>query len=106
MTMDELEFDKIARLELAHIEEGLEEVDPDLVEVTSTDGVVTLELADGVKVVINSHRAARQIWMAAVVDAWHFDPSPDGLWRTRENEELRGTLRTVIAAHTGLDVGF
>ena len=104
--MDDTEFDEIAHAELAYLEDKLEEVDPDVVEVTTSDGVVTLELADGTRVVVNSHRAARQIWMAAVVEAWHFDPEPDGRWRTQNHEELRQTLAAVIEGHTGVRVDF
>ncbi len=71
---DEATFDKIGRAELAYLEEQLADVDPDDIEISSSDGMLTLALRDGVRVVINTHRAARQIWMAAVASAWHFDP--------------------------------
>lgn len=103
--MDGTRFDEIAREELAHIEDQLEEVDPDEVEVSSSDGVLTLELRDGVKVVVNSHRAARQIWMAAVASAWHFNyDESDGRWRTSGSEELRSTLAALIEERIGLTV--
>ncbi|MCG8417558.1 MAG: iron donor protein CyaY [Proteobacteria bacterium] len=105
--MDDATFDKIARNELSYIEEQFMEVDPDEVEVSSSDGVITLELRDGVRIVINSHRAARQIWMAAVADAWHFNYNEsDKLWRTSESNpaELRATLKAVIKKQLGLDV--
>jgi CyaY protein len=108
-TMDESTFDKLGRDELAFIEEQLSEVDPDEVEVTSADGVLTLTLRDGVRIVVNTHRAARQIWLAAVASAWHFDPptagSGDGAgWRTPDGQELRETLRTVIRQRIGLEI--
>ena len=105
-TMDESTFDKLGRAELSFIEEQLADVDPDDVEVTSTDGVLTLALRDGVRVVINTHRAARQIWMAAVASAWHFDPPAGdaGGWRTADGQELRHTLRTVIRERIGLEI--
>ena len=102
--MDESTFDKLGRAELAHIEDALMSVDPDEVEVSSSDGVLTLLLRDGVRVVINTHRAARQIWMAAVASAWKFDPRPDGGWRTVKDEDLRATVRQVIKQRVGLDV--
>lgn len=106
--MDEITFDKIARDELSHIEEQLMEVDPDDIEVSSSDGVLTLELSDGVRIVVNSHRAARQIWMAAVARAWHFSRGDDGLWRTAGDppEELRATLAQVIEERIGVAVEF
>ena len=105
--MDDATFDKIARTELTYIEEQFMDVDPDDVEVTSSDGVLKLDLRDGVRIVINSHRAARQIWMAAVDTAWRFSPSDDdGLWRTEgaSQSELRTTLTQVIEKRLGLAV--
>ena len=103
--MDEAGFDKTAREELGLIEDAFADVDPDMVEVSSSDGVLKLALRDGTRVVINSHRAARQIWMAAVSTAWHFDPTPDGGWRaSKTGEDLRPTLARVVHEHTGLTV--
>lgn len=105
--MDDAKFDKIARDELLHIEEQLFEVDPDDIDVTSSDGVLKLDLRDGVRVVINSHRAARQIWMAAVASAWKFSPREQGgpwLTESANPEELRATLARVIKERIGLEV--
>jgi iron-sulfur cluster assembly protein CyaY len=106
--MTESAFDQHGRDELTYIEEKLGEVDPDDVEIATSDGVLTLTLRDGVRVVINTHRAARQIWMAAVASAWHFDPPADGdpeqTWRTPDGQELRSTLKSVIRQRIGLEV--
>ena len=105
--MDDTRFDKIARDELSHIEDMLMDVDPDDVDVSSSDGVLRLELRDGVRIVVNSHRAARQIWMAAVASAWHFDPDPvDQRWRTKGDnaEELRATLTRVVKDRIGINI--
>lgn len=103
--MDESTFDELGREELAAIEEALEDVDPDDVEVSSSDGVLTLELRDGVRIVVNTHRAARQIWMAAVASAWKFDlDASDGRWRTPAGDELRDTIKTVINERVGVAV--
>ena len=103
-TVDEGTFDKLGRAELAHIEDAFGTVDPDEVEASSSDGVLTLALRDGVRIVINTHRAARQIWMAAVASAWKFDPTPDGRWRTGRGDELRATVCKVIKERVGIDV--
>ncbi|HWM88341.1 MAG TPA: iron donor protein CyaY [Kofleriaceae bacterium] len=104
---DEANFDHIGRAELAYIEEKLADVDPDDVEISSSDGMLTLALRDGVRIVINTHRAARQIWMAAVASAWHFDPprgDAAGGWRTAAGDELRATVKSVIQERIGLSV--
>ena len=103
--MDEASFDRVARDELHALENAFADIDPDDVEVTTSDGVLRLDLRDGTRIVINSHRAARQIWMAAVASAWHFDPSGDGAWRTpRTGEELRPTLARLLQERIGLAV--
>jgi CyaY protein len=101
--MDEASFDTAARAELTRIEDALADVDPDDVEVSTSDGVLRLDLRDGTKIVINSHRAARQIWMAAVASAWHFDLGVDGKWvAIKTGDELRATLVRLVSQHGGV----
>ncbi len=103
--MDEASFDRVARAELRAIEDVFTDIDPDLVEVSTSDGVLRLDLRDGTKVVINSHRAARQIWMAAVATAWHFDPTDAGTWvAAKTGEELRATLARLLQDRIGLEL--
>jgi CyaY protein len=101
--MDDAEFDHVARDELRHLEDSFEGIDPDDVEVSTSDGVLRLDLRDGTRIVINSHRAARQIWMAAVASAWHFDPIDATTWRApKTGEELRPTLARLLKERIGL----
>src|ERR1044071_4864137 len=103
--MDEASFDRVARDELHQLEDAFSDIDPDDVEVSTSDGVLRLDLRDGTRIVINAHRAARQIWMAAISTAWHFDPSADGGWRaSRTGEELRPTLARLLHERIGLTV--
>jgi CyaY protein len=103
--MDEHAFDTAARGELHAIEDAFANIDPDDVEVTTSEGVLRLDLRDGTRIVINSHRAARQIWMAAVASAWHFDPSSDGRWHAaKSGEELRATVQRLVHDRIGVDV--
>jgi len=103
--MDEATFDEAARTELHSLEDAFADVDPDDVEVSTSDGILRLDLRDGTRVVINSHRAARQIWMAAVSTAWHFDPTEGGTWRApKTGEELRPTLAKLVRERIGVAV--
>ena len=98
-------FDERSHAELQDLEDRLSELDPDDCEVSTAAGVLRLDLRDGTRVVINSHRAAGQIWMAAVSTAWHFDPLPDGRWlATRTTEELRPTLARLLRERVGVAV--
>jgi len=105
--MDDADFDHAARDELRRLEDSFAEVDPDEVDVSSSDGVLRLDLRDGTRIVINSHRAARQIWMAAVASAWHFDPVGTGptitTWQApKTGEHLRPTLARLLQERIGL----
>ncbi len=96
-------FDKIADAELRYLENRLDDLDPDEAEVELSQGVLTITLADENKIVINSHHAAGEIWMAAFRQAWHFAPrEADGKveWRTAK-DELRSTLSRVLGERLG-----
>ena len=91
--LSEREFDVVADRSLRALDRAINEI-PDGVEADLQSGILTLEFEDGIKYVINSHRAARQIWMAAISTAWHFDPQPDGHWTAaKTGDELRATIR-------------
>ena len=103
--MDEASFDGAAREELRAIEDAFADIDPDLVEISTSDGVLRLDLRDGTKIVINSHRAARQIWMAAIASAWHFDLGTDGRWVSgKSGDELRATVKKLLKERVGLEL--
>src|SRR4051794_18894284 len=99
-------FDKIADAELRLLEKSLGELDPDELEIEFSQGVLTCTFADGQRLVINSHHAAGQIWMAAFRTAWHFSPREAGgrvEWRT-ESDELHATLRKMMKDRLGRDI--
>ena len=99
-------FDLIADAELRHLERMLGELDPDEVDFDLSQGVLTITLADDNKIVVNSHHAAGEIWMAAFRQAWHFAPREEGgqvQWRTAK-EELRSTLARLLTERLGREV--
>jgi iron-sulfur cluster assembly protein CyaY len=101
--MDDKVFDSIAEQELTHLRDRLDQRDPDELECELSMGVLTISFSDGERFVVNSHRAAGQIWMAAFKSAWHFTPKEEGgqwVWRT-EKDELRETLSRVLSEKTG-----
>lgn len=103
---DDQAFDQIAEAQLRRLERALAAFDPDEVEADIGGDVLTLVLGDGTKIIINRHRAARQIWMAALRQAWHFDLQPaDGAWWTAgAKEELVATLERVLTEKLGREV--
>lgn len=98
-------FETAAEAELGSLLEKIDTLGLDL-EVELSMGILTIEFPDGAKYVVNSHRAARQIWMAAERNAWHFDPGENGAgWIAKKSsEELRSTLAGVLSRKTGRPV--
>ena len=103
MGMSESEFLAAAEGTLAAIESAVEACGAD-VETTRAGNVLTLEVADGSKVVVNSQTPMRQIWIAARSGGFHYEWR-DGAWRdTRDGSELFATLSRVISAQGGVAV--
>lgn len=106
--MDEQEFVKQADAMLARIEAVLtaaSEVDDAAFEAdTLPGGVIEIECANGSKIVINRHVAAREIWLAAKSGGFHFQPV-GAEWRsTRDGEELLTAIARALAEQTGRSV--
>ncbi len=60
-------------------------------------GVLTITFTDGTRYVVPRHRAAKQIWGAAELTAWHFDPRADGTWVASKNgDELWSTVERIL----------
>lgn len=103
--LDEAEFERIADEELNALVEALigcsDEIDPDL-----QSGVLSIAFEDGTKFVVNSHRAARQIWMAANRSAWHFDYDRDTQqWiAAQSGDELWSAVNRAVAQKLGEDI--
>jgi CyaY protein len=103
--MDEAKFEKLASEELSALEARLR--DQEGVEADLANGILTLELDDGgPNIVVNSHAAARQIWMAANLAASHFsyDENTSRWFDTRSGEELRQKFGSVVSERVGRKV--
>src|SRR5687767_5443355 len=71
--MDRQTYLSIADACLERVARWADGFDPDEVESTSTDGVVTLEFGDRTRFVLNRQAATNQMWLAAGARAWHYD---------------------------------
>ena len=105
-SLSEHEFERVADETLHALDSALADLDG--LEASLEMGILTLDFADGTKYVVNSHRAARQIWMAAEHTAWHFDPLPASSsgakpkWiATKSGDELWSTLADVVSRKLG-----
>jgi CyaY protein len=102
--MNDTEFESLAGRALARIEAALEQCGLDADVELKEGGVLEIEFADGTKMVINRHAAAREIWVAARAGGFHF--RWDGAaWRdTREGSELFAALSKLVSAQSGQPV--
>jgi CyaY protein len=100
--LTESEYLSLASAELKALLAALDDVGDDLEAEFGSD-ILTIELQRGGTYVINSHTAARQIWMAADRRAWHFDYDRDSKrWiASKSGEELWQTLQTALSAKLG-----
>ena len=102
--MEETEFAALAEQALSRIEASLEESGVDADVELKAGGVIEIEYADGSKMVINRHMAAREIWVAALAGGFHFRWD-GGAWRdTREGTELFAALSKLVSAQSGQPV--
>ncbi len=102
--MEETEFAALAEQTLARIEASLEESGVDADVELKPGGVIEIEYADGSKMIINRHTAAREIWVAARAGGFHFRWE-GGAWRdTREGTELFAALSKLVSAQSGKPV--
>lgn len=99
--MDENEFEALAEAELARIEQAFEASGVDADIEGKAGGVLEIEFADGSKMIINRHGAAREIWVAARSGGFHF--RHDGKqWRnTRDDSELYAALSRLVTEQSG-----
>ena len=102
--MNDTEFEAQADATLEAIERALEQSGAAVDFELKPGGVLELAFDDDSKIVINRHRAAREIWVAARAGGFHF--RWDGAaWRdTRDQRELFAALSTLVSAQSGSPV--
>jgi CyaY protein len=101
--MTESEFLGHAEDALLSVETAVDALGIDI-EVTRAGNVLTLELQQGARIVINSQAPMQQLWLAARSGAHHY-AWVDGQWRdTRDGSEFFATLSRVVSAEGGVPV--
>ena len=98
------DFDALADAALEQIQRALDASGVDADIEAKADGVIELEFEDGSRMVINRHRAAREIWVAAPSGGFHY--RWDGsAWRdSRDGGELFSALSKLVSAQGGKPV--
>jgi len=104
--LTESDYDALAAPELQRLITSLDalaERADDALEAELASDILTIEFGDGTRYVLNSHRAARQIWLSAERSAWHFDYVPSAkTWQaSKTGDELWTTLTRLLSAKLG-----
>ena len=99
--MADKEFNALADRIPARIDAALEASAVDIDFELAAGGVLEVEFADGSKIIVNRHGAAREIWVAARAGGIHF--RWDGTyWRdTRDGSELLEKLSALASQQAG-----
>jgi len=95
--MSPSEFDSLADATLERIARAVEESGADCECEPKGSGVLELEFADGSRIVVNRHSAARQIWVAARSGGYHFRWDGSNWVDTREGGELLAALSKLVS---------
>ncbi|RYZ08826.1 MAG: iron donor protein CyaY [Myxococcales bacterium] len=106
MSISEEDYEARALPELRALVDALDALELPNVECELASDILTIEHANGDRYVVNSHRAARQIWMAAERNAWHFDWDDErAAWVAKKSgDELWAALSRVLTTKLGKPV--
>ena len=73
---------------------------------SENDGVLTIDCAEGGRIIVNRHVPNRELWVAAKAGGFHFR-AEGGAWRdTRSGEELGAALERLLRAQASIPVRF
>ena len=103
--MNESEFDALADDTMLAIEEAIDDSGVDI-DYDNAGGILTLEFANGSRIIINKQAPLRQLWVAARSGGFHFDYDSDGdCWRLQgQGEELFACLGRYCSEQAGESV--
>ena len=90
----------MAEATLAAIERAVDATSIDI-EASRAGNVLTLELGDASKVIVNSQTPMQQIWVAGKSGAFHYARNGDQWLDTRDGSELFVALSRLISAQGG-----
>ena len=104
--MDQKDFNRRVDETLSRVERWLETFDPDELDYSTSDGVITIEFADRMRYVLNRQTAASQMWLAAGARAWHYgwDDANSTWLDDRDGHRLLDNLSRVVSEKLGRSV--
>ena len=101
--MDDNEFRDLSDACLGKVAKWLENLDPDEVDYTAGDGVVTIEFAGGAKFILSRQSQMKQMWLAAGSHAFHYiwNPTSSTWLDDKDDHELFQRLAESISEQVG-----
>ncbi|WP_313953468.1 iron donor protein CyaY [Accumulibacter sp.] len=99
--MNDSEFNALADAALQQIEAGLERSGADLDFEMVAGSVLEIEFADGGKIIVNRHDAAKEVWVAAKSGGFHYRWDGNCWQDTRGGEELMTALSRLVSQQAG-----
>ena len=106
--LDEATYNAAAAAAFKRLLAALDAMDPDVLEGDSTGDMVTMTAPrSGQKVVVNTQRAVRQLWVAGKGMGVHFSLGTDGRWTDDKGKglELFAWVSECVADACGQPLG-
>lgn len=102
--MSSQEIRKVIDETLDNLLDRVEAIDSEELDVETSEGIVTIEFEDGVKLIVSRQSAADQIWLAEPANGWKFDYK-DGKWICEKNgKNLFSMIESLISEKLGQTV--
>lgn len=76
--MDEKRYRELLDDSYARVDRAFETVDPDLAEVSISQGTLTITFLERQRLMLTPQPSPRQLWVAFRDRAWHFDWNDEG----------------------------
>lgn len=103
--MTDTEFHREAEAMMARIEAAIEASGADI-ECENTGDVLTLEFANGSKIIVNKQTPAHELWVAARSGGYHY-ALRDGQWRnTQTQADMLAELARFASSQAGAPLAF
>jgi len=101
--VDEREFIERADECIARVARWLDDFDPDELDYSDTDGVISMEFADGSKFILSRNLAMKQMWLAAGAAGYHYNFNvAASSWKSdRDGHDLYAKLAEVVCEKLG-----
>jgi CyaY protein len=101
--LDETTYNNLVAGVFKRLVAAADAADPDVLECDATGDMVTFTAKSGEKVIVNTQRAVRQIWVAGRGAGIHFSLGADGRWMDDKNKglELNAWIAECVKAMSG-----